>query len=148
MSDDCSHIDDIRDMTPSALGCEECLKIGSKWLHLRLCRTCGHVGCCDDSPNHHATKHFHATRHPIIEGYDPPEGWGWCYVDEVMLDLSDRATPHNGRIRRLVGYSKQAAALPEHSCRLRTVSSFHCPLLVKLKTACRGLSQDMSPRPV
>jgi len=49
--------------------------------------TCGHVGCCDDSPNHHATKHFHATKHPIIEGYDPPEGWGWCYVDEVMLDL-------------------------------------------------------------
>jgi thioredoxin reductase (NADPH) len=100
MSDDCSHVDDIRDVTPSALGCEECLKIGSEWLHLRLCRTCGHVGCCDDSPNRHATKHFHATRHPIIEGYDPPEGWGWCYVDEVMLDLSDRATPHNGRIPR------------------------------------------------
>ena len=60
----------------------------------------GRVGCCDDSPNRHATKHFHATRHPIIEGYDPPEGWGWCYVDEVMLDLSDRATPHNGRIPR------------------------------------------------
>ena len=73
---------------------------GSEWLHLRLCRICGHVGCCDDSPNRHATKHFHATRHPIIEGYDPPEGWGWCYVDEVMLDLSNRATPHNGRIPR------------------------------------------------
>ena len=100
MSDECSHGDDIRDVTPSALGCEECLKIGSPWLHLRLCRTCGHVGCCDDSPNRHATKHFHATRHPIIEGYDPPEGWGWCYVDEVMLDLSDRATPHNGPIPR------------------------------------------------
>ena len=53
---------------------------------LRLCRTCGHVGCCDDSPNRHATKHFHNTRHPIIEGYDPPEGWGWCYVDEIMLE--------------------------------------------------------------
>ena len=48
----------------------------------------------------HATKHFHQTRHPIIEGYDPPEGWGWCYIDEVMLDLSDRATPHNGPIPR------------------------------------------------
>jgi hypothetical protein len=82
MSDECSHIDAIRDVTPSALGCEECLKIGSEWLHLRLCRICGHVGCCDDSPNRHATKHFHATRHPIIEGYDPPEAWGWCYVDE------------------------------------------------------------------
>ena len=100
MSDDCSHLDDICDVTPSALGCEECLKIGSECLHLRLCRTCGHVGCCDDSPNRHATKHFHATRHPIIEGYDPPEGWGWCYLDEVMLDLSDSATPHNGPIPR------------------------------------------------
>ncbi len=88
MSDECSHTDDIRDVTPSALGCEECLKIGSPWLHLRLCRTCGHVGCCDDSPNRHATKHFHATRHPVIEAYDPPDGWGWCYVDEVIVDHS------------------------------------------------------------
>src|ERR1700720_1053401 len=69
-------------------------------LHLRLCRTCGHVGCCDDSPNRHATKHFHATGHPVVEGYDPPEGWGWCYIDEVILDLSHRATPHNGPIPR------------------------------------------------
>jgi hypothetical protein len=74
MSDECTHTNAIRDVTPSALGCEECLKIGSPWVHLRLCRTCGHVGCCDDSPNRHATKHFHNTRHPIIEGYDPPEG--------------------------------------------------------------------------
>jgi uncharacterized UBP type Zn finger protein len=74
MSDECTHTDTIREVTPSALGCEECLKIGSPWVHLRLCRTCGHVGCCDDSPNRHATKHFHQTRHPIIEGYDPPEG--------------------------------------------------------------------------
>ena len=96
----CRHLKDIRDVTPSALGCEECLKIGSPWVHLRLCRTCGHVGCCDDSPNRHATRHFRETRHPVIEGYDPPEGWGWCYVDEVMLDLSDRATPHNGPIPR------------------------------------------------
>jgi heterodisulfide reductase subunit A-like polyferredoxin len=98
MSDECIHTDTIRDVTPSALGCEECLKIDSPWVHLRLCRTCGHVGCCDDSANRHATKHFRQTRHPIIEGYDPPEGWGWCYIDEVMLDLSDRATPHNGPI--------------------------------------------------
>ena len=93
MSDECTHADAIRDVTPSALGCEECLKIGSPWVHLRLCRTCGHVGCCDDSPNRHATKHFRKTRHPIIEGYDPPQGWGWCYVDQIMLDLSDRAIP-------------------------------------------------------
>jgi hypothetical protein len=96
----CVHIAGIRDVTPSALGCEECLKSGSEWLHLRICRTCGHVGCCDDSPNKHATKHFHATRHPIIEGYDPPEGWGWCYVDEVLFDLSNRKTPHSGPIPR------------------------------------------------
>ncbi len=96
----CTHLNAIRDVTPSALGCEECLKTGDRWVHLRICRTCGHVGCCDQSPNQHATKHFHVTRHPIIEGYDPPEGWGWCYVDEVMFDLSDRMTPHNGPIPR------------------------------------------------
>jgi uncharacterized UBP type Zn finger protein len=64
MAHECVHAGDIRDVTPSALGCEECLKIGSPWVHLRLCRTCGHVGCCDSSPNRHATKHFHKTRHP------------------------------------------------------------------------------------
>src|SRR6266404_9874666 len=73
MEDACPHTAGIRDVTPSALGCEECLKIGSVWLHLRLCRACGHVGCCDQSPNRHATAHFHASGHPIIEGYDPPE---------------------------------------------------------------------------
>jgi hypothetical protein len=100
MADECRHEREIRTVTPSARGCEECLKIGSVWLHLRLCRTCGHVGCCDQSPNQHATKHFHATKHPIIEGYDPPEGWGWCYVDEVFMDLSDRMTPQLGPIPR------------------------------------------------
>ena len=100
MAKGCTHIAGIRDVQPSALGCEECLKSGSEWLHLRICRTCGHVGCCDDSPNRHATRHFHATQHPIIEGYDPPEGCGWCYVDEVLFDLSDRTTPHNGPIPR------------------------------------------------
>ena len=100
MADECRHAAGVREVTPSALGCEECLKSGSQWVHLRLCRTCGHVGCCDELPNRHATAHFHATRHPIIEGYDPPEGWGWCYIDEIFLDLSDRATPHNGPIPR------------------------------------------------
>ena len=102
MADECAHAAGIRKVVPSALGCEECLKVDSIWVHLRLCRTCGHVGCCDSSPNRHATKHFHATDHPIIEGYDPPEGWGWCYVDEVTLDLSGRTTPHNGPIPRYV----------------------------------------------
>jgi hypothetical protein len=96
----CSHLDSIRVVKPSARGCEECLKIGAHWVHLRLCRTCGHVGCCDSSPNRHATKHFRATSHPIVEGYDPPEGWGWCFLDEVFFDLSDRATPQDGPIPR------------------------------------------------
>ncbi len=100
MSKGCTHIAGIHTVTPSALGCEECLKSGSRWLHLRICRSCGHVGCCDDSPNRHATAHFRLTGHPIIEGYDPPEGWGWCYVDEVLFDLSSRKTPHNGPIPR------------------------------------------------
>jgi hypothetical protein len=100
MAISCKHLAQIRDVVPSAPGCEECLKLGDPWLHLRVCRTCGHVGCCDQSPNRHATKHFRATRHPIIEAYDPPEGWGWCYVDEVMFDLSDRPTPHLSPIPR------------------------------------------------
>ncbi len=99
MSDQITQMAGISDVTPSARGFEECMNMGAKWVHLRLCRTCGHVGCCDDSPNRHATKHFHHTHHPIIEGYDPPEGWGWCYVDKVMLDL-DHPTPHNGPIPR------------------------------------------------
>ena len=59
-----------------------------------------HVGCCDESPHRHATAHFHATSHPIIEGYDPPEGWGWCYVDELIFDLEERRTPQRGPIPR------------------------------------------------
>ncbi len=102
MSVSCSHAGDVRDVTPSALGCEECLQSGSEWVHLRLWRACGTVGCCDDSPHRHAIQHFKQTGHPIIEGYDPPEGWGWCYIDEVFLDLSDRMTPHNGLIPRFV----------------------------------------------
>lgn len=99
MSETCDHLTTVNAVTPSAKGCEECLAIGSAWLHLRLCRSCGHVGCCDDSPHRHATAHFHATRHPIIEGYDPPEGWGWCYVDAMIVDLPDQ-TPQRGPIPR------------------------------------------------
>lgn len=97
----CGHADAVKVVTPSAKGCEECLKTGSPWVHLRLCRTCGHVGCCDDSPNRHATKHFRATSHPIIEGYDPPEGWGWCYVDEEFVALPS-TTKQVGPIKKWV----------------------------------------------
>src|SRR4026208_2555779 len=102
MADSCGHVHVIQRVVPSALGCEDCLKVGSPWVHLRLCRTCGHVGCCDSSPNRHAPKHFHPTRPPNHEGDDPHEGWGWCFVDEITFDLSDRATPQRGPIPRYV----------------------------------------------
>ena len=67
-------------------GCEECLKMVSWWVHLRLCLTCGHVGCCDSSPNKHATKHFKATEHPIIKSFQPGEDWKYCYIDNLMIE--------------------------------------------------------------
>jgi uncharacterized UBP type Zn finger protein len=82
----CSHLNLIRSVIPSARGCEECLALGDGWVHLRLCRTCGHVGCCDASPNKHATKHFLQTRHPIIRSFEPGERWNWCYVDEIAWE--------------------------------------------------------------
>jgi uncharacterized UBP type Zn finger protein len=82
----CSHLDTIRDVTPSAAGCEECLKTGDSWVHLRLCLACGHVGCCDNSPNRHATKHYRATGHPIIQSFEKGEDWIWCYEDKVYLE--------------------------------------------------------------
>lgn len=82
----CSHLDTIRDVTPSAAGCEECLKTGDSWVHLRLCLACGHVGCCDNSPNRHATKHYRATEHPIIQSFEKDEDWIWCYEDKVYLE--------------------------------------------------------------
>jgi uncharacterized UBP type Zn finger protein len=81
----CSHLALIQDVIPSASGCEECLAIGDTWVHLRLCLICGHVGCCDNSKNKHATKHFHATGHPIIQSFEPGENWQWCYIDETIL---------------------------------------------------------------
>ena len=84
----CSHLSEINNnVTPKTPnGCEECLKMGDRWLHLRLCVTCGHVGCCEDSKNKHATKHFHSTNHPIIKSFEPDEDWGWCYVDELFFE--------------------------------------------------------------
>jgi uncharacterized UBP type Zn finger protein len=81
----CKHVSQIHAVHPSARGCEECLKMGAVWVHLRLCMTCGHVGCCDSSRHKHATKHFHATSHPIVRSLEPGEEWGWCYADEVVL---------------------------------------------------------------
>jgi hypothetical protein len=82
----CTHRSLIHDVAPRTLtGCEECLRTGDRWVHLRLCLTCGHVGCCDTSPNRHAEAHFHETQHPIVQSYLSDERWCWCYVDGVML---------------------------------------------------------------
>jgi uncharacterized UBP type Zn finger protein len=86
MASTCAHVSQIRPVTPSAKGCEDCLKIGDSWVHLRLCLTCGHVGCCDSSKNKHATKHYHTTSHPIIRSFERGETWRWCYPDELMME--------------------------------------------------------------
>lgn len=83
----CTHTDQIHDVTPHTQGCEECLKTGDTWVHLRMCLFCGHVGCCDSSPNKHATKHFQGTTHAIMQSIEPGEAWGWCYVDEIELEF-------------------------------------------------------------
>lgn len=90
----CNHINGVEPVparTPD--GCEECLKTGSPWVHLRLCLVCGHVGCCDSSPNKHATAHFHATGHPVMASFQPGERWGWCYVDKTEVTLPQKFWP-------------------------------------------------------
>ena len=82
----CTHLAQIHEVTPSAQGCEDCLKTGDAWVHLRLCKSCGHVGCCDSSKNRHATRHFHQTQHPIIKSFEPGEEWGYCYVDDAFFE--------------------------------------------------------------
>jgi uncharacterized UBP type Zn finger protein len=81
----CRHAGQLMPVRPSARGCEECLALGSPWVHLRICLTCGHVGCCDNSPHKHATAHHRATSHPVIRSIEPGERWGWCYVDQMFL---------------------------------------------------------------
>ena|SRR5215208_6223622 len=103
MNTTCAHLDSVRNVEPRTPGsCEECLKIGGWWVHLRLCLTCGAVRCCDDSPNKHATKHFHATSHPIMRSLEVGEDWGWCYVDELFFDPAPRAvaTARSGMTRK------------------------------------------------
>ena len=73
-------------MTPNAEGCEDCLRTGGTWVHLRVCLTCGHAGCCDDSPNRHAAGHFRETGHPLIRSMEPGEAWVWCFADQVGLE--------------------------------------------------------------
>ena len=93
MTPQCRHLDQVRDVTArTPEGCEECLQSGDEWVHLRLCLACGHVGCCDNSPNRHATAHFRATSHPVMRSFEPGEDWGWCFVDELFLEPAPRAS--------------------------------------------------------
>jgi uncharacterized UBP type Zn finger protein len=88
----CSHLDQVRDVDPRTPdGCEECLKMGTSWVHLRMCLSCGHIGCCDQSQGKHATKHFHSSNHPIIRSYEPGDDWGWCYVDDLFMEPAPTA---------------------------------------------------------
>jgi hypothetical protein len=86
---DCSHLDQVKFLEPEGevAGCEECLATGGRWVHLRMCQSCGHIGCCDNSPGRHATAHFKESSHPIIRSVEPGENWSWCYEDELMFVL-------------------------------------------------------------
>jgi uncharacterized UBP type Zn finger protein len=86
MSSGCSHTGHIKKVKPHTRGCEECLKTGDTWVHLRLCLECGHVGCCDSSKNKHATRHFQASKHPVMQSIEAGEHWKWCFVDEMIVE--------------------------------------------------------------
>jgi len=83
MKNQCTHLDQIKIKNTETHVCEECVQMGDRWVHLRLCLTCGHVGCCDSSKNKHATRHFHKVHHPLIRSIEPGESWVWCYVDQM-----------------------------------------------------------------
>jgi uncharacterized UBP type Zn finger protein len=95
MSNVCAHLDQIRvfDLPESVAGCEACLKIGSSWVHLRMCMSCGTIGCCDSSPNRHASRHARELSHPIVRSAEPGEEWSYCFVDDVafVVEPSQRA---------------------------------------------------------
>jgi uncharacterized UBP type Zn finger protein len=83
----CVHLETAGNPEPQTPdGCKECLEIGGKWVHLRMCLRCGHVGCCDSSPHKHASKHYRETNHPVIRSFQPGERWRWCFVDELFVD--------------------------------------------------------------
>jgi uncharacterized UBP type Zn finger protein len=90
VAETCTHLDSIEHLEgrEGVEGCEDCLKIGGRWVHLRRCTQCGYVGCCDNSPNRHATAHFRGTAHPVIRSIEPGEEWLWCYVDELAFTLA------------------------------------------------------------
>jgi hypothetical protein len=86
--DMCRHLDSILVERPeSVVGCEDCLAVGGTWVHLRVCRSCGHAACCDSSPNKHASQHALGSGHPIVTSVEPGEYWSYCYVDRLALEL-------------------------------------------------------------
>ena len=92
---ECTHMEKINpDLKPSADGCEECLQMGDSWVHLRMCLICGHVGCCDNSKNKHATQHYRTTGHALIQSYEPGETWIWCYEDDVAIEAPKKIWEH------------------------------------------------------
>ena len=82
----CEHLTQAENAPARTRGCEECLKTGDTWVHLRRCLHCGQVGCCDSSKNKHATKHYHSTKHPVVQSMEPGEAWRWCYADEIGVE--------------------------------------------------------------
>ena len=92
MSATCAHLDAVTVLElPEAIdGCEACLQMGARWVHLRMCQSCGRIGCCDSSPNRHASKHAAATGHAVARSAEPGEEWSWCYVDEIALVIEAR----------------------------------------------------------
>ena len=85
MTQTCTHLDQVAAVEPSSTGCEDCLRIGGQWVHLRMCMTCGKIGCCDSSPGRHARRHAHVDGHPIVQSFQPGEDWRWCYVHEAYV---------------------------------------------------------------
>jgi uncharacterized UBP type Zn finger protein len=87
----CTHLDTItvRELPERVAGCEDCLREGTVWLHLRICLECGHVGCCDNSPRKHATAHFRGDGHPLIRSLEPGEDWSWCYIDQLAMVIPE-----------------------------------------------------------
>jgi uncharacterized UBP type Zn finger protein len=86
MNEVCEHLEQAKYLEPTATVCQECVDIGSGWVHLRQCLVCGHVGCCDSSPNRHATAHWNASAHPVIRSLETDENWGYCYVDDLFIE--------------------------------------------------------------
>lgn len=90
MAQECTHTDQIKFRETNKRQCDECVKMGDRWVHLRMCLVCGNVGCCDSSKNKHATKHFHRSKHPLVRSIEPGESWVWCYADEIEVgEISD-----------------------------------------------------------